>query len=203
MKLLPMASAIVLVAGGALAQTPAATLFENVMVFDGTSAELTGPSNVLVEGNRITRITDAPIAVDTATTTIAGDEVVEAEVAVDRLDGGRAHQHGVPMGVDQTGHQSPAVAGDGRGRRVHCDRRVGDARDPVALDKDVARPGQLGRGAVEDHDVHDERCRGGLGERAAGNEDDRAGHGQQIHRQVLPIVLSGGQGPCHACQPSR
>ena len=73
MKLLPMASAIVLVAGGALAQTPAATLFENVMVFDGTSAELTGPSNVLVEGNRITRITDAPIAVDTATTTIAGD----------------------------------------------------------------------------------------------------------------------------------
>jgi len=72
-KLLPMASAIVLVAGGALAQTPAATLFENVMVFDGTSAELTGPSNVLVEGNRITRITDAPIAVDTATTTIAGD----------------------------------------------------------------------------------------------------------------------------------
>ena len=73
MKLLPMASAIVLVAGGALAQTPAATLFENVMVFDGTSAELTGPSNVLVEGNRITRITDAPIAVDSATTTIAGD----------------------------------------------------------------------------------------------------------------------------------
>ena len=73
MKLLPMASAIVLVAGGALAQTPAATLFENVMVFDGTSAELTGPSNVLVRGNRITRITDAPIAVDTATTTIAGD----------------------------------------------------------------------------------------------------------------------------------
>ena len=73
MNLLPMAGAIVLVAGGALAQAPAATLFENVMVFDGTSAELTGPSNVLVEGNRITRITDAPIAVDAATTTIAGD----------------------------------------------------------------------------------------------------------------------------------
>jgi imidazolonepropionase-like amidohydrolase len=73
MKLVALVGAIVLSAGGALAQAPATTLFENVMVFDGSSAGLTGPTNVLVEGNLITRVTDEPVAVDPATTTIAGE----------------------------------------------------------------------------------------------------------------------------------
>jgi imidazolonepropionase-like amidohydrolase len=68
---------MILLAGGspALAQAPAAasTLFENVMVFDGTSDVLTGPSNVLVAGNVITRIATEPIEVDPRAKRIAGD----------------------------------------------------------------------------------------------------------------------------------
>ena len=48
------------------------TLFTNVRVFDGKSATLTAPANVLVKGNTIERISAAPIAADAATTVIAG-----------------------------------------------------------------------------------------------------------------------------------
>ncbi len=48
----------------AQAQQPAAVLFDNVRVFDGKSASLTGPSNVLVRGNRIERISTTPIPPD-------------------------------------------------------------------------------------------------------------------------------------------
>ncbi|MGC1680482.1 MAG: amidohydrolase family protein [Pseudolabrys sp.] len=41
-----------------------ATLFQNVRIFDGKSAALSAPSNVLVRGNIIERISPAPIAVD-------------------------------------------------------------------------------------------------------------------------------------------
>jgi imidazolonepropionase-like amidohydrolase len=56
-------------AGGAVAQTPAparaaTTLFQNVRIFDGRGAGLSEPSNVLVKGNVIERISTAPIAVD-------------------------------------------------------------------------------------------------------------------------------------------
>ncbi len=40
----------------------AQTLFTNVRIFDGKSAALTAPSNVLVTGNRIERISTSPIA---------------------------------------------------------------------------------------------------------------------------------------------
>lgn len=40
---------------------PGATLFENVRVFDGTSAKLTPVTNVLVVGNTIRTISSAPI----------------------------------------------------------------------------------------------------------------------------------------------
>jgi imidazolonepropionase-like amidohydrolase len=40
------------------------TLFENVRIFDGTSAALSAPSNVLIRGNVIERISTTPIAVD-------------------------------------------------------------------------------------------------------------------------------------------
>jgi imidazolonepropionase-like amidohydrolase len=45
-------------------QTPqaAATVFQNVRVFDGNGSQLSGPSYVLVRGNRIERISSTPIA---------------------------------------------------------------------------------------------------------------------------------------------
>jgi imidazolonepropionase-like amidohydrolase len=43
---------------------PATVLFENVRVFDGKSAQLSGPTNVLVRGNKIEKISTAPIPVD-------------------------------------------------------------------------------------------------------------------------------------------
>jgi imidazolonepropionase-like amidohydrolase len=41
-----------------------ATLFQNVRIFDGKGAVLSAPSNVLVKGNVIERISASPIAVD-------------------------------------------------------------------------------------------------------------------------------------------
>jgi imidazolonepropionase-like amidohydrolase len=41
---------------------PGAVLFENVRVFDGQGAALSGPSHVLVRGNRIEKVSAAPLA---------------------------------------------------------------------------------------------------------------------------------------------
>jgi len=43
---------------------PTVVLFQNVRVFDGKSGTLSGPSNVLVRGNKIERISTAPIPTD-------------------------------------------------------------------------------------------------------------------------------------------
>src|SRR5690242_18139778 len=40
------------------------TVFSNVRIFDGKSGELSGPSNVLVRGNKIEKISTAPIPTD-------------------------------------------------------------------------------------------------------------------------------------------
>lgn len=72
MRFASLLAPALLVANAALAQGPSTTLFENVMVFDGTSDTLTGPSNVLVEGNQITTVSDSPINVDASATTIDG-----------------------------------------------------------------------------------------------------------------------------------
>src|SRR5262245_17180062 len=48
---------------------PAAVLFEDVRIFDGKSAQLSGPTNVLVRGNKIQTISSAPIQVDGSDTT--------------------------------------------------------------------------------------------------------------------------------------
>lgn len=55
---------LVALGGAAAAQdtVAGATLFQNVRIFDGTSKALSPPSNVLVRGNRIERISSAPIA---------------------------------------------------------------------------------------------------------------------------------------------
>src|SRR5262245_190599 len=42
----------------------AVTVFENVRIFDGKSAALSAPANVLVRGNRIETISTQPIRVD-------------------------------------------------------------------------------------------------------------------------------------------
>jgi len=69
---------LLLLEGGLLSATAqssppdAVTMFQNVRVFDGTSSSLSAPSNVLVKGNIIERISTAPIAADTGVTLIAG-----------------------------------------------------------------------------------------------------------------------------------
>ena len=57
-----------------LASAPAWAIFENVRIFNGSGAPLSGPSNVLVVGNLIKTITTAPIT-------------IEPGVAVTRIDG--------------------------------------------------------------------------------------------------------------------
>src|SRR5262245_55069086 len=57
------------------AQTPppATTVFQNVRVFDGKGSQLSGPSHVLVRGNRIERISSTPIATDPRADTVLID----------------------------------------------------------------------------------------------------------------------------------
>jgi len=50
-----------------------ATLFENVRIFDGNGASLSAPSNVLIKGNIIERISTEPIAAEPGVTVIAGN----------------------------------------------------------------------------------------------------------------------------------
>jgi imidazolonepropionase-like amidohydrolase len=57
------------------AQTPppAATVFQNVRIFDGKGSQLSGPSHVLVRGNRIERISSTPIPTDRRADTVLID----------------------------------------------------------------------------------------------------------------------------------
>src|SRR6266436_3939922 len=50
-----------------------ATLFQNVRIFDGKSGSLSAPSNVLVKGNIIERISTEPIAAEPGVAVIAGN----------------------------------------------------------------------------------------------------------------------------------
>jgi imidazolonepropionase-like amidohydrolase len=78
---LGIAAALLAVACGVCiaqqAQIPSApvTLFQNVRVFDGKSGALSGPTNVLVKGHTVARISADPIAIepDARTTVIAGN----------------------------------------------------------------------------------------------------------------------------------
>jgi len=84
---LPWLAALALAAAGAVqahvagpqpqavqaAKAPATTLFQNVRVFNGTSATLSGPSYVLVKGNTIAQISATPL--DAAAT--AGAQVID------------------------------------------------------------------------------------------------------------------------------
>jgi imidazolonepropionase-like amidohydrolase len=48
----------------AQATPPAMAVFQNVRIFDGTHGRLSGPSNVVVRGHKIERISSSPIATD-------------------------------------------------------------------------------------------------------------------------------------------
>src|SRR6476620_3490572 len=65
-RLVPFAAALCLSASAAFADV---TLFNDVRVFDGTSATLSGPVNVLVRDNVIERITTDPVPTDRMATT--------------------------------------------------------------------------------------------------------------------------------------
>ncbi len=66
MRCVGLATLTVLFSCSSLAQAPAAStvLFQNVRVFDGKSESLTAPTNVLVVGNKIQKISVAPIPAD-------------------------------------------------------------------------------------------------------------------------------------------
>jgi imidazolonepropionase-like amidohydrolase len=60
-------------AQGSPQTTARATLFQNVRIFDGKGSSLSAPSNVLVKGNIIERISATPIAAEPGVTVIAGN----------------------------------------------------------------------------------------------------------------------------------
>jgi len=73
---LPLMAVVLASAACAQSNPPAnagAVLFQNVRIFDGKSASLSAPSNVLIKDNIIERISTAPIAAEPAATAIAGN----------------------------------------------------------------------------------------------------------------------------------
>jgi imidazolonepropionase-like amidohydrolase len=71
------------------------TLFQNVRIFDGRSSALSAPSNVLVKGGTIERISVSPIAVDANVRTIAAGGRVLMPGLID------AHWHAVMAATPQ------------------------------------------------------------------------------------------------------
>jgi len=57
-------------------QAPQTTLFQNVRVFDGRSAQLSAPVNVLIQGNKIQQISAKPITPDNQAYVINGQQKV-------------------------------------------------------------------------------------------------------------------------------
>ena len=73
---LPLMAVLLASAACAQGNPPAnasATLFQNVRIFDGKGASLSAPSNVLIKGNIIERISTERIAAEAGVTTIAGN----------------------------------------------------------------------------------------------------------------------------------
>jgi imidazolonepropionase-like amidohydrolase len=63
-----LAAAVCLIPRTHAQEQPSGVLFENVRIFNGTSAQLSGPSHVLVAGNVIKTISSVPIAAPAGTT---------------------------------------------------------------------------------------------------------------------------------------
>ena len=77
------------------AATGGATLFQNVRIFDGNGLDLSPPSNLLVRGNTIERISVDPIDAGTTVRTIAGGGRVLIPGLID------AHWHAFMAGTPQ------------------------------------------------------------------------------------------------------
>jgi imidazolonepropionase-like amidohydrolase len=77
------------------AATEGATLFQNVRIFDGNGPDLSPPSNLLVRGNTIERISVDPIDVGDNVRTIAGSGRVLMPGLID------AHWHAFMAGTPQ------------------------------------------------------------------------------------------------------
>ncbi|MCP4619025.1 MAG: amidohydrolase family protein [Bradyrhizobium sp.] len=73
LPLLALGLASTALAQGAPQASAPATLFQNVRIFDGKGSSLSAPSNVLVRGKLIERISATPIAAEPGTTVIAGN----------------------------------------------------------------------------------------------------------------------------------
>ena len=92
------------------------TLFEDVRIFDGVAPSLSPPSNVLVRGNVIERISAGPIEVEPAARVIAGGGRVLMPGLID------AHWHAFMAGTSQAALMTadalvPDAAGGARRRR--------------------------------------------------------------------------------------
>ena len=79
-----------------------ATLFQNVRIFDGKGASLSAPSNVLVKGNIVERISTEPIAAEPGVIVIAGNGRTLMPGLID------AHWHAMLIRPDP----AQAIAGD-------------------------------------------------------------------------------------------
>lgn len=91
-----------------------------------------------------------------------GHEVVEADIA-ECLRRSHPHEHGVPMRVDQAGHQCAAAAIDDAAiaAAIEGDGRCRDVFDFVAPHQNTGRCGERGALAIEDTHVL-EQCGGGV-----------------------------------------
>lgn len=96
------------------AQSPSRVLFENVRIFDGTSPELSAPSYVLVEDNKIQAISAEPIAV-----TAVGDLTVIDGTGRTLMPGlSDAHWHNNLAIADLSKVLDPAITDDEAGAIV-------------------------------------------------------------------------------------
>ena len=72
----------------------------------------------------------------------AGRNIVVSGISDDRLSRIRSDQHGMPVGVDQSGHQRSPITGDYGHARL-CGNRLGrDALDDIAFDQHIGRCGE-------------------------------------------------------------
>src|SRR5215813_2616311 len=65
--------------------TTSATLFQNVRIFDGKGASLSAPSNVLLKGNIIERISTEPMTAEPGVTVIPGKRITLMPRLIDAL----------------------------------------------------------------------------------------------------------------------
>ena len=160
-----------------------ATLFRNVRIFDGKSASLSAPSNVLVKGNIIERISTEPIAAEPGVTVIAGNGRTLMPGLID------AHWHAMLI-------RPKSSPGDRRRRRIQQYRggRRGDGHADARLHH---RP-RCGWSRIRAEARHRRRAHRGTPYLSFG----RIHHGHERTRRFPPIVGTAADDRRHA-QPRR